>query len=295
MAKNNLDKDPTLLENMLACTVIVICFMAGIYFVYTYLPVDADWVRNGPPQLGVDWKGAFRRACLELLDGKSPYQITCFFNPPWILLPLLPIALLSPALGCAVMYVLNFFSYLFVTLKLRTNFWLIIPFIFLSGMIVNSSNGNIEGILALGFILPPQIGLFFVLAKPQMGVAVAIFWAVESWRMGGFQKTVRVFLPVGIAYIVSFLLFGFWIKGSLQTVEVWWNASIFPKGVPLGLFLLAMAIWKREIKFAIAASPFFAPYLTWHTWAIVWLGLLSLFPQKIRFQSEQLISSNNSP
>jgi hypothetical protein len=273
-----------LFKNAVALAAIVICFVMGTYFVYTYLPVHVDWVRNGPPQVGVDWKGAFRRACLELLGGKSPYRVTSFINPPWTLLPLLPIALLSPALGSAVMYVLNLFAYIFVVFKLKTNFWLIILFIFFSGMIANSNNGNIEGILALGFVFPPQIGLFFVLAKPQMGVAVAIFWMIESWREGGFQKILNVFLPVFIAYILSFLIFGFWIGNSFRVVDTWWNASIWPKGIPIGLFFLVMAIWKREIKFAIAASPFLAPYLTGHTWAVVWLGLLSLFPHNFRFQ-----------
>lgn len=288
-------KQETYLKNAIALFVVIACFLAAIYFVYTYLPVDIDWVRNGPPQVGVDWKGAFRKASLELLNGNSPYNAAAFFNPPWTLLPLLPIALLSPALGSALMYVLNFFVYLFVVLKLKTNVWLIIPFIFFSGMLVNSNNGNIEGIVALGFILPPQIGLFFILSKPQIGIAVAIFWLIESWREGGFQKVLNVFLPIVIAYIISFLVFGFWISNSLSVVDTWWNASIWPRGIPIGVILLAMAIWKREIKFAIAASPFFATYLTVHSWAFAWLGLLSLFPQHFRFLAIKDGFLNNLP
>lgn len=289
---NRMIKDTTI-KTKITLTAILICFVVGVYIVYTYLPVHVDWVRNGPPQVGVDWKGAFRRASIELLKGKSPYQITSFYNPPWTLFPLLPIALLSPALGSAVIYVLNFISYLFVTFKLKTNFWLIIIFVLYSGMIANSRNGNIEGILAVGYILPPQIGLFFILAKPQMGIAVAIFWAVESWRTGGLEEINRVFLPVGLAYLASFIIFGVYISSTTQLADVWWNSSIFPEGIPIGLVLLIMAIWKREIKFAIAASPFFSPYLTSHTWAIVWLGLLSLFPQRFQFQKEKVASSNN--
>lgn len=292
--KSKLITDATI-KYLMALTFIVFCFVAGVYFVYTYLPVRVDWVHNGPPQVGVDWKGAFRRAALKMLAGESPYQITSFFNPPWTLFPLLPIALLSPALGSAVMYVLNLFSYLFVAIKLKTNFWLIIVFVLLSNMILNSNNGNIEGILAIGFILPPQIGLFFVLAKPQMGIAVAVFWAIESYRTGGLEKIIQVFLPVVLAYIISFVIFGVYIKNSVQLADVWWNSSIFPEGVPIGIILLGIAIWKREIKFAIAASPFFATYLTPHTWAVVWLGLLSLFPQKIQFKREEVVQFNNLP
>jgi hypothetical protein len=287
LAENSLQKERlTHLKRAAALYFVIACFFAAIYFVYIYLPVNVDWTLNGPPQVGVDWKGAFRKACLELLNGRSPYNVKAFLNPPWTLLPLLPIALLSPALGSAVMYVLNFFIYLFVVLKLKTNIWLIIPFIFFSGMLINSSNGNIDGIVALGFILPPQIGLFFISAKPQIGVAVAVFWLIESWREGGIQKALHVFLPIATTCLASFLVFGFWISNGFNgTVDNPWNASIWPNGVPIGIIILAIAIWKREIKFAIAASPFFAPYLSIHSWAFVWLGLFSLFPQHFRFSA----------
>lgn len=294
MGRNSFLTDASM-KNIMALTSIIFCFVAGVYFVYTYLPVHVDWVRDGPPQVGVDWKGAFQPAALKLLMGESPYQITSFFNPPWVLFPLLPIALLSPALGSAVMYVLNLFSYLFVTMKLKTNFWLIIIFLFFSKMLLNSINGNIEGLLAIGFVLPPQIGLFFILAKPQMGVAVAVFWAIESYRTGGLKETIRIFLPVGLAYIITFMIFGFYIGNSMQLADVWWNSSIFPRGIPIGVILLGIAVWKREIKFAIAASPFFVTYLTPHTWAVVWLGLLSIFPQKFNLTRKKIAQFNDIP
>jgi hypothetical protein len=191
---------------------------------------------------------------------------------------LTPVALLSPALGSAVIYVLNLFAFLFVMLKLKLNYWLILPTIFLSGMLINSANGNIDGILALGLIMPSPLGLFFLLAKPQISVAVIVFWIIEAWRIGGFFRVIRIFLPVITAYIISFLIFGFWIVNAFQVKDVWWNSSIWPVGIPFGLLFLGIAVWKREVKFAIAASPFLAPYLAEHSWAFVWLGLLSLFP-----------------
>jgi hypothetical protein len=281
--KNSSKTRSSLVKNAIAVMAIVLLFLVGTYFVYTFLPVHVDWQGQGIAQVGVDWKSAFRRACLELLGGKSPYNISLFYNPPWTLLPFLPIALLSPALGSAVMYVLNLLAYSFVVLRLKMNFWLIIPFTILSGIMLNSQFGNIEGILALGFILPPQVGLFFVLAKPQMGAAVAVFWLIEALRDGGGRKALKIFSPVIGAYLLSFLIFGFWIGNSMRVTNVAWNSSIWPWGILIGLILTALAIWKRELKFAIAASPFFTPYLVLHTWAVVWLGLLSLFPHNFRF------------
>ncbi|MBP6471017.1 MAG: hypothetical protein KBE23_13195 [Chloroflexi bacterium] len=267
--------------NFIALFAVLILSVAMTWFVYTHMPVQVDWVLDGPPQVGVDWKGVFRPASIELLRGRSPYTVENFYNPPWTLLPLIPIALVSPALGSAIMYVLNLFAFLLVMLRLKSNVWLTIPFVLLSGALVNSNNGNIDGIVAIGFILPPSIGLFFILAKPQVGFVVALLWAVDAWRKGKVRGVVRIFWPVAAAYVVSFFLFGFWILNATGIVAQWWNASIWPTGIPIGLILLIIAIWRREIRFAIAASPFFAPYLAYHSWAFVWLGLLSLFPHNV--------------
>ena len=263
----------------IAVIAIISAFIACTYVVYMYLPVSVDWA-SGNPSVGVDWKGSFRPAAQLLLQGENPYKEQGFYNPPWVLLPLLPVALLPPAFGSAIMFVLNLFAYLFVIHKLKTNPILITFFVFYSGMFYVSQNGNIEGILALGFILPPQIGLFFLLAKPQFGIAVAAYWGIQALREGGIKQAVETFLPVTIAYLLSFSIFGLWITKSPYLTDVWWNASIFPYGIPVGFGLLGLSIWKKEIRFAIAASPFFAPYLTGHTWAVVWLGMLSLFKMR---------------
>jgi hypothetical protein len=134
----------------------------------------------------------------------------------------------------------------------------------------------------LGFVLPPPIGLLFILAKPQLGAAVAVFWLVQVWRRRGFAAVLRMFLPVAAAYLLSFALFGFWPGKWFQTGESpihIYNQSLWPWGIPIGLALLAASIGRGEIKFAIAASPFLAPYVQIYSYAIVWLGLVSLVPQ----------------
>jgi len=252
---------------------VLIAFLGLVFFAYNYLPVDVDWSRNGPASVGVDWKGAFRPASLDLLRGENPYS-RGFFNPPWILLPLIPVALFPSALGASVIFALNLVAYLFTARKLGLKLLPILVFVLFSGMLVVSMNGNIEGLLSLGFLLPPEFGLLLVLAKPQFGIGVAIFWIVQAFRNGGIKSAILISLPVMVAYLLSFLLFGLWPFRSIVLDTAWWNASIFPYGIPVGLALLALSIYKNKIGFAIASSPFFAPYLTGHTWAVVWLGLL---------------------
>lgn len=261
---------------------LIALFALGVWAVYTFLPTDLQPGTDGRlPSIGVDWMISFRPAARLLLELKSPYATPGFFNPPWALIPLLPFALLPAGLGAAFLFVLNIFSLLFASVKMRMNAIAFVVFILFSGTLVNAWNGNIEGLLAIGFVLPPQIGLFFVLCKPQFGLGVAIFWILQEWREGGIRKVVRVVAPVSIALGISFVLFGFWPARTPGLVDMRWNASLFPYGVPIGLALLAVSIWRRNMFLAIASSPFFAPYVAGNTWSVVWFGLLLLVPEDL--------------
>lgn len=260
-------------RNVTAIFLIIISFVLLTAIIYLYTPVDVNYSVNGPISFGFDWKLVFREASRKLLSGKNPYTVNGFFSPPWILFPLIPIALLSPPLGSAVIFVLNLFAYIYVFLKLEINYWFILPLVLLSDILGNSANGNIEGIISLGFILPPQIGLFLLLAKPQIGMAVSLFWVIEAYRDNGLKEVVKITYPIIIGIILSVVIFGTWFINSQKVISRAYNSSLWPLGLPIGIGLLVLAIWKRDKKFAIIASPFFSPYLTDHSWAIVWIGI----------------------
>lgn len=69
---------------------------------------------------------------------------------------------------------------------------------------------NIDRMVVLGLIMPTWIGLFFVLAKPQIGIGVAIFWAFESYRLGKLRQMARDFVPVSLAILISLWIYGPW-------------------------------------------------------------------------------------
>jgi hypothetical protein len=71
-----------------------------------------------------------------------------------------------------------------------------ILFIFSPPVIFDLWAGNINAFVMLGFILPPQWGLFLVTLKPQIGGGISIYWLVDAWRKGRFKEVARVFLPV---------------------------------------------------------------------------------------------------
>ena len=262
---------------LLLAALLIAMFAATTWAVAAYAPI-----------MGIDWVHVYRPAALAMANGQSPYGVTDlpFVNPPWVLLPMLPIALLDPRIGVGVMFATNLFAFVYVMMRFRVH-PLLVPVMIFATM-NNLFNGNIDGLVALGFLLPPQIGLFFMLAKPQMGIAVAIFWLFQAWRQGGVKQVIKVFAPVIIALVASVLIYGFWMVTDITTI--WWNASIWPWGIPVGLVLIVIAIWKQDIKWVVGASPFLAPYLTGHTWAFAILGAFVLLrsDQEVIYSKREL-------
>ena len=215
----------------------------------------------------VDWRTAFRPAAQSMLLTGNPYRVEAFFNPPWTVLPMIPLAFLPEQVGAAIMFVAGLAGFAFAAHRLGADPLVLGAFILSPPVVHSLLNGNIDCLPLIGFVLPPQIGLFFVLVKPQMGAAVAVFWLVEAWREGGWREVVRVFWPVVAALAVSFVLYGLWPLRSGQEVGLWWNASLWPMSIPVGLALLAAAARTRRIEYAMGAAPCLSPYVLLHAWS----------------------------
>ena len=143
----------------------------------------------------VDWHGAFRPATVEILHGRSPYTVDGFYHASWGLIPLIPLILFPESVGRAILVLLTLASFAFVAHRLgarplATLFFLISPPVFQL-----LQNGNLDWMAAIGFVMPPQIGLFFISIKPQIGFAVAPFWMIEAWRQGGWTQLIKTFAP----------------------------------------------------------------------------------------------------
>ncbi|HIE57252.1 MAG TPA: hypothetical protein EYP88_03350 [Anaerolineales bacterium] len=144
-------------------------------------------------------------------------------------------------------------------------------------------NANLDWMPVLGYTLSPAIGLFFIAVKPQMGSVVAIFWLVESWRQGGWRQIAKTFFPVTLAYLLSFAFYGLWplniLKASRYTT--WWDASLWPMSIPVGLALLIFAVRTWNIRPAMAASPCLSPHVLFHSWVAVLAAIVSSTPETI--------------
>ncbi|MFN8404087.1 MAG: hypothetical protein U0V48_11110 [Anaerolineales bacterium] len=236
-----------------------------------YFGADSLW-----PAVGIDWRETYYPAARAVLEGANPYLAApTFRNLPWTLIPMLPLAIFSERVSGALYFILTLALYAWVAVRLKASRAALIAFLLSSPVVYGMRMLNVDALALVGFILPPQIGLFFVLIKPQMGIAMIPFWMFETWREGGWRALLLAFLPATIAATLSLVIFGTASIGrSNDLLQSTWNASLWPWAFPIGFALTILSIRNRRKDQAMAASPFLSPYLAYHSWVSVLAGLM---------------------
>lgn len=244
--------------------------VVSLLFVVIYFGINQIW-----PIVGIDWKETFYPAARAVLEGKSPYLVPTLRNAPWTILLLLPFALFSETAGGILFFIVSLGLYAWTAYRLKASRIALAVFLLSPPVVYGLKMLNVDVFVLIGFTLPASIGLFFVLIKPQMGIAMIPFWLVKAYQQGGVKQAVQTFMPVTIALALSFLLFGNWLSGKQEDLLVsFWNASLWPWAIPIGVVLLALALRDLRDDFAMAASPFLSPYLAYHSWVSVLAGLI---------------------
>lgn len=232
-----------------------------------------------PP--AVDFHNYFRPAALGVFKGISPYENAGFFNAPWAILPIMPIALLPESMGRAVLAVVALLTYAFTAYRLGGKPLAVVFLLLSPTVLADLLNGNLDWLAMLGYVLPQPVGLFFLAVKPQIGAVVGLFWLIEAWREGGWRRVLRVFAPFTIILGLSFVFFGLWPLRFQANLSMWWNASLWPMSIPVGLALLTAAVRKRNQRFAMASAPCLSPYLLLHSWSPALLAIIDKVPETI--------------
>ena len=248
--------------------------LAALFVIVTIAYYRALQIR--PDGFSYDWLHSYRPAIEAMFSGQTPYGLRALpvSNPPWVFLLLSPLALLPPQVGASIMFTAYLFGMGYIAHRMHAKPAAMVAFVLSFVVIGGAVNNQIDFLVGLGLFLPPQWGLFLVLAKPQAGIAVALFWCIEAYRVGGFRQVIRVVAPVSAALMLSFVIYGFWPLQVLQYPAAPWNASLFPWSVLPGLALMWLAVKKNNIKYAYPVSPMLAPYTALHSWFIAMLPLI---------------------
>jgi hypothetical protein len=260
---------PSLRNQLLALAIILIVVLAAGALIAPYTPP------------AVDWNTAFRPAALAVLNGRSPYEVEGFFNAPWATLPLIPLAVLPESIGRVYLAMVAITAFGYVAHRLGGSKVAVIA-VLVSPMVLHEVlNGNIDWLVVLGLVLPPWLGLFFLAIKPQISVGIILFWAYSAWKEGSWQRLLRTFAPVTAVFAISLLAFGFWPLRSAREIDLWWNASLWPVSIPVGLALLVAAIRKNDLRYSMGASPCLSPYVLFHSWIIALLAIIRSTPETL--------------
>jgi hypothetical protein len=148
------------------------------------------------------------------------------------------------------------------------------------------SNGNIEWVPGLGFLLQNGWGLPLLLAKPQTGILSALAWA------SNLRKTSWLLLSGLLTIVISFCVWGNWIEKLLANVQYInttstgltdWNISLFPWTIPIGLALIFYIIKYRPREqelLGCLATYCLVPYMAVYSLTIPF-ALLSASKRKL--------------
>lgn len=242
------------------------------YSSFIFLIGIASWAASGLPS--ADWGPVLYPALRSALHGQSPYTIQNYMNPPWTAVLTAPIVIFPMPYARGLLFVLSALAMFYSAWRAKANYIAVIALLLSPTAIGALIAGNLDALVQLGIFLPPALGLLVLMIKPQIGIGVSLYYLIQTWRKSKVKGIVVRFAPVILAYLAGWALFPVWGERIFhQTADIW-NRSIFPYGIPIGLWFLWQAVKHENIFFALAASPFLTPYLTFYTYAIVQIGLL---------------------
>lgn len=248
---------------------------AGIWIVLTVLFCASVYYASFLPD--ADWRNKFYPLIRDCFRGVSPYWNPAFQYPPWVVLPLFPFVIFPINISRGLLFVSSILFVGFFAYKTKNKFLTILAVLISSTVVGSIIAGNIDALLILAMFLPPAWMLFFLMIKPQIGVGVALYFLYDVWKSKNLLKGIQIFAPVVAGYIITIIIFPDFLTRIINTTSVFsiWNRSIFPYGVPIGIFLLWFSIYRKNVFYALAAGPFLSPYTTFFSYLMVQVGLLN--------------------
>jgi hypothetical protein len=217
-------------------------------------------------EVGIDFENHFLPAGRALLEGSSPYDVPGYYSPPWILPLFTLLALIPQKIAWGLFSLTSLLAYAVSFQRMGAKPAALLPLMLSAWVLSGLSHGNIDWLVLLGATLPPAIGIWFVMVKPQMGVVLVVLWSIKAFQAGGIPRLAKLLLPISTIWAIPFLL-GFYQNVEWQSFA--WNTSFFPWTLPFGIFISFLAIRNDNGSLALAAAPLISPYVAFHSWVSI--------------------------
>ena len=239
---------------------------------------------------GTDWRTSFLPAIEAFVAGENPYEadfgvredgrVLQVFNPPWLFFILAPLAFLSVELSRNIILIISLGVYWWVALKLTNNIYITTLILTSSMTVLALFEGQVEFLVLLAPISPPWLSIWFASIKPQLGFGVITYLLIETWRNHQWEGLIKLCLFPSIVLLVSLWTYGFWPLKALEVTQASTNSSLWRFhwftaliSVGIGLFILRKSLLtptrQQGLVLALAAAPFFSPYVGWPTWVVI--------------------------
>lgn len=214
--------------------------------------------------------------------GGSPY-IPGFYSPIWLAVLLAPLTVLRLEAAYLIAVISMIAGYGLALWNVARRWDLIAIALACPLAILSWALGNVDTWVVAGAFLPPAIGIWLVMLKPQMGSIVALLFVWRAWRRNGWKSAAALGAPVAAALGLSVAAGMRWAGAPALA----WSADAWPGGFMIGLPLAVLALQRGSIVEALAAGPLCAPYLA----PMGWIAILPACLHDRRLISAALIAS----
>jgi hypothetical protein len=176
---------------------------------------------------------------------------------PWATLILMPLRYFTPRDATAL---INSLSVVLIALLIKRfdgNVLFTVPVILSPIGYRLITTGQTDVIVLASIFLPAGFDLL-LFWKPQ--VIAHAFW------VRGLEKPKIYFVSGIVLLVVSYFFWGLWPRailefGQTQLIDGWWNFSLWPYSIPVGLLMVYLSIKKKDVGYGVIASPLLFPYV----------------------------------
>lgn len=222
--------------------------LVAVVFLYVVFKFSLFYLIGWNAALNLDWYTVYYPAINYPAD---PFSIHGYFNPPWLVWILAPLAMLTAVDSHALWIVIILLLTVRCVYELGGGGLAVFLTIISPGFLITIMNGQIDVLVLLGLLTGSWL---LILIKPQVAGFVIIYDIIVNRRI----DWTAVF--IALISLVIFLLFMSWPdRGGLDTRV---SIAPWPYGVPIGFVLFVFSIRKRDKYLAALATFFFAPYMS---------------------------------